>query len=156
MNWSSVKYVVVSRLRPDRERILDVVQEGRISRLGVGWRAKLIVPKCSNSKHLAYMSLLKISMNIGAKDTKEWGLCKPQFDPLRSTSRLVKDGAETALFRKLRITHGREQFVYKIRVATGPESRYRPLCSTWLFLVTHTVINPYPANVDNMASFYQC
>ena len=87
--------VVVSRPRPDRERILDVVQEGRSSKLGVSRRAGLMVPTCNNSNHLAYMSLLKISRNTGAKETKERGLWKPDFDPLRSRSRLVKDGDET-------------------------------------------------------------
>ena len=101
---------------------MDVVQEGRSSKLRVSWRAGLIVATCNNSKHLAYMSLLKISRNTGAKETKERGLWKPEFDPLRSTSRLVKDGAETALFRKLRIAHGREEIVYQLRVATGPLS----------------------------------
>ena len=43
---------VVSRPRPDRERILDVVQEGRSSKLRVSWRARPIVPTCNNSKHL--------------------------------------------------------------------------------------------------------
>ena len=51
---------------------------------------------------------------------KERGLWKPDIDPLRGTSRLVKDGAQNALFLKLCITHGREQIVYQIRVATGP------------------------------------
>ena len=101
---------------------MDVVQEGRSSKLRVSWRARLIVPTCNNSKHLAYMSLLRISRNTGAKEKKERGLWKPEFDPPRSTSRLVKDGAETALFRKLRITHGREKTVYQWRVATGPGS----------------------------------
>ena len=66
------------------------------------------------------MSLLRISRNTGAKEKKERGLWKPEFDPPRSTSRLVKDGAETALFRKLLITHGREEIVYQWRVATFP------------------------------------
>ena len=42
---------VVSRPRPDRERIFDVVQEGRSSKLGVGWRARLFVPTSNKSKH---------------------------------------------------------------------------------------------------------
>ena len=67
------------------------------------------------------MSLLKISRNTGTKKKhKERGVWKPEFDPLRSTSRLAKDGAETALLRKLRITRGREETVYQWRVATGP------------------------------------
>ena len=89
---------VVSWPHPNRERILDVVQEGRSSKLRVSWRARLTVPTCNNSKHLAYMSLLRISRNTGTKKQKERGLWKPEFSPLRSTSRLVKDGAETALF----------------------------------------------------------
>ena len=113
---------IVSRPRPEGERFLDVVQEGRSSKLGVSWRARLTVATCNNSKHLAYMSLLKTSRNTGAKETKERGLWKPEFDPLRSTYRLVKDGAQTALFRKLHIIHGREETVYQLRVATGPES----------------------------------
>ena len=82
----------------------------------------LIVPTCNNCKHLAYMSLLKISRSTGARETKERGLWKPEFESLRSTSRQLKDGAETALFRKLRITRGREGIVYQLRVAAGPES----------------------------------
>ena len=38
---------VLSRPRPDRESILDVVQEGRSSKLRVSWRASLIVPTCN-------------------------------------------------------------------------------------------------------------
>ena len=95
---------------------MDVVQEGRSSKLRVSWTDRLIVPTCNNSKHLAYMSVLKISRNTGART--ERGLWIPEFDPPRSTSRLVKDGAATALFR---ITHGRGEIVYQFRVATGPE-----------------------------------
>ena len=77
------------------------------------------------------MSLLKICRNTGAKGTKERRLWKPEFDPLGSTSRLVKARAETVLFLQLRIAHGREETVYQIRVATGPESSWsRPLCPT--------------------------
>ena len=61
----------VPRPGPDRERMLDVVQEGWISKLGVSWRARLIVPTCRNCKHLAYMSLLKMSRYTGAKETKK-------------------------------------------------------------------------------------
>ena len=53
--------IVVSLPRPARERILDVVQEGRSSKLRVSWRARLIVPTCNNFKHLPYMSLLRIT-----------------------------------------------------------------------------------------------
>ena len=59
--------IVVSRARPDRGRILDVVQEGRSSKFRVSWRARLVVPTCKNSKQLAYMSLLRISRNTGKK-----------------------------------------------------------------------------------------
>ena len=57
---------------------------------------------------------------MGIQGQKERGLWKPEFDPLMSTSRLVKGGAEVALFRKLRVTHGREETVFQLRVATGP------------------------------------
>ena len=87
--------VIVSRPRSDRERILDVVQEGRSSKLRVSWRARLIVPTCNNSTRLDCMSLLSLSRHTGTKERKGGGLWKPEFDPLRSTSRLVKDGAET-------------------------------------------------------------
>ena len=65
--------IVVSWPRPDRECILDVVQEGQSLKLRVSWRARLIVPTCNNSKHLAYMSLLMISRNTGTKETKRTG-----------------------------------------------------------------------------------
>ena len=44
-------YIVVSRPRPNREPIFDVVQEGQSLKLGVGWRARLFIPTCNNSKH---------------------------------------------------------------------------------------------------------
>ena len=91
---------VVSRPRPDRERILDVVQEGQSSKLGVSWRARLIVPTCNNSKHLAYMSVSRIT---GTEDTKRTGTLETRVDPLRSPSRLVKDGAETLVLVPSRI-----------------------------------------------------
>ena len=69
----SISCNVVYRPRPDRESILDVVQEGRSLKLGVSWRARLIVPTCNNSKHLAYMSLLRVSRNTGVKETKITG-----------------------------------------------------------------------------------
>ena len=65
-----IGHSVVSWPRPDRERILDVLQEGRSSKLRVSCRARLIVLTCNNSKHLAYMNLLRISTNTGAKEQK--------------------------------------------------------------------------------------
>ena len=50
---------------------MDVVQEGWSSKLGVSWRARLIVPTCNDSKHLAYMSLLKMSRITGTKEAKK-------------------------------------------------------------------------------------
>ncbi len=52
---------------------MDVVQDGRSLKLGVSWRARLIVPTCNNCKHLAYMSLLRVSRNTGVKETKITG-----------------------------------------------------------------------------------
>jgi hypothetical protein len=54
---------------------VDVVQEGCSSKLGVNWRARLIVPTGKNSKHLAYLSLLTVSRNTrrGNKKNKVSG-----------------------------------------------------------------------------------
>jgi hypothetical protein len=64
-------------------------------------------------------------VGIQEQRTKERGLWKPEFGPLRSTSRLVKDGTETEgafFFRKVRVSHGRGEIVCQLRVTTGPES----------------------------------
>ena len=71
LSYATVSYThVVSRPRPNKEIILDVVQEGQSLKLGVGWRARLFVPTCKNSKHWAYMSLLNISRKTGVKEMK--------------------------------------------------------------------------------------
>jgi hypothetical protein len=75
---------VASQPRPERERIVDVVQEGRSSKLGVNWRARLIVPNGKNFKHLAYLSLLTVSRNTRRGNKKKRGLWKPEFDSLKS------------------------------------------------------------------------
>jgi hypothetical protein len=44
-----------------KERIVDVVEEGRRSKLGLNWRIRLTVPFDKNSKHLAYLTSVTIS-----------------------------------------------------------------------------------------------
>ena len=68
------------------------------------------------------MSLLKVSSTTGTKETKRNEDSGIQSSTLLDLIQTEQGWAETALLFKLSVIHGREQFVYKIRGATGPES----------------------------------